>query len=76
MKKMQEFRSLRRLMKAANITELAPYMHMTRPSVYKRIQHPEQLSLSEIIGIGKYYIVNGEMTAEEFRAALINDFKF
>jgi hypothetical protein len=63
-------------MKAANITELAPYMHMTRPSVYKRIQHPEQLSLSEIIGIGKYYIVNGEMTAEEFRAALINDFKF
>ena len=76
MKKMQEFRGLRKLMKNANITELAPYMHMTRPNVYKRIQHPERLSLGEIIGIGKYYIVNGEMTADEFRAELLEDIKF
>ena len=76
MKKMHEFRALRRLMKTANITELAPYMHTTRPTVYKRIQHPERLSLGEIIGLGKYFIVNGEMTADEFRAELISDLKF
>ena len=76
MKKMQEFRSLRRLMKTANTTELAPYMHMTRPTVYKRMQHPEDLSLGEIIGMGKCFVVNGEMTADEFRTEFMNDIRF
>ena len=76
MKKTQEFRRLRRLLKAADITSLAPYMELSKRTAYDRAEHPEMLRLSEIMGIGKYFIINGEMTAEEFRKEIMEDFKF